>query len=65
MTDIDHLSTPKWPSILECLQIDKPLMQIKKYDVIGKHMASLQMWEVFYKTYSKWVGFSVRIDDVK
>lgn len=40
-------------------------MEIKTYDVIGKHMDSLQMLELSYKTYSILAGFNVGIDDVK
>ncbi|PON51926.1 hypothetical protein PanWU01x14_213390 [Parasponia andersonii] len=65
MVDIDELSAPEWSQILQSLHIDKPTVNIDTANVVGKVLDSLQKWETFYISYSKWIGFSVRIDDVK
>ena len=65
MSEIDVLSTNECPSLLEQLNITKPINEIESSDLLGKGLDSLEKWEVFYKTYSKWIGFSVHVDDVK
>ena len=65
MTEVDVSSTNQWPSVLEELNITKPVNELQSLDILGKALDSLDKWEVFYHTYSKWIGFSVRMDDVK
>ncbi|XP_062104011.1 protein FAR1-RELATED SEQUENCE 5-like [Humulus lupulus] len=65
MTDIDLSSNPHWKEILGSLQLYKPVTEIDTIDIRGKEMETLDKWEAFYKTYAKWVGFGVRIDDTK
>ncbi|XP_062089491.1 protein FAR1-RELATED SEQUENCE 5-like [Humulus lupulus] len=65
LTDVDIASNPEWEEILNNLQLTKPIAEIDTIDILGKEMDSLEKWEVFYWTYSKWRGFSIRIDDGK
>ena len=53
MTDVEILSSPKWPSIVEALQLAKPLNQIQTEDVVGKVIDSIDGWEVFYRIDTK------------
>ena len=65
MTEVDVLPTNEWPSLLEQLNITQPVNELQSSDLLGKGFPTLEKWEVFYKTYSKWIGFSIRVDDVK
>ncbi|XP_062114505.1 protein FAR1-RELATED SEQUENCE 4-like [Humulus lupulus] len=65
MTNIDLSSNPQWEEILGSLQLYKLVAKIDRTNIRGKDMETLDKWEAFYKTYAKWVGFGVRIDDTK
>ena len=64
MTDVDILSSPKWPSLIEYLQLCKLIHEILTEDIFGKVIDSIDKWEAFYKIYAKWMGFGIRMDDV-
>ena len=36
MTDVDILSSPKWHSLIESLQLRKPIHEILTEDIVGK-----------------------------
>ena len=65
MTDVDILSSPEWPSLIESLQLRKPIHEILTVDIVGKVIDSIDKWEAFYKIYAKWMGFGIRVDDVR
>ena len=65
MTDVDILSSLEWPSLIESLQLRKPIHEIQTKDIVGKVIDSLDKWEAFYRIYAKWMGFRIRVDDVK
>ena len=65
MTDVDILSAPQWASLLESLQLRKPIREIQTQDIVGKLMDSVDKWESFYRIYAKWMGFGIRVDDVR
>ena len=41
MTDVDILSAPQWASLLESLQLRKPIREIQTQDIVGKLMDSV------------------------
>ncbi|XP_062093910.1 protein FAR1-RELATED SEQUENCE 5-like [Humulus lupulus] len=56
----------KMVTTLAELQIyNKQPHDLSKEDIIGKHLESLDKWEEFFSKYSKWMGFSVRKEDVR
>ncbi|XP_062088712.1 protein FAR1-RELATED SEQUENCE 5-like [Humulus lupulus] len=56
----------KMVTTLAELQIyNKQPHDLSKEDIIGKHLESLDKWEEFFSEYSKWMGFSVRKEDVR
>ena len=61
MTDVDILSSPKWPSIVEALQLAKSLNEIQTEDVVGKVIDSINQSEVFYRIYTKWMGSALEL----
>ena len=65
MTDVDILSSLEWPSLIEYLQLCKPIHKIQTKDVVGKVINSLYKWEDFYRIYVKWMEFRIRVKDVK
>ena len=65
MTDVDILSSPKWPSLIESLQLHKLIHEILTEDVVGKVIDSVDNWETFYRIYAKWMRFGIRVDGVK
>ena len=59
MTDVDILSSPEWASLLESLQLRKPIREIQIQDVVRKLMDFIDKWESFYKIYAQWMGFRI------
>ncbi|XP_062100283.1 protein FAR1-RELATED SEQUENCE 5-like [Humulus lupulus] len=44
---------------------NKDPQELSKEDTVHQHLNTLQEWEDFYYTYSQWMGFSVRKEDVR
>ncbi|KAM6587621.1 hypothetical protein CsatA_010226 [Cannabis sativa] len=65
MTNVDPLSFPEWPSILEALDIQTTLDKIGPKDILGKKLESIEKWDIFFRTYARYTGFSVRNEDVR
>lgn len=54
-----------WSQIMSLLGLTKQAYEIQEEDIIGKELPSIEMWRKFYHTYSKWKGFSIRVDNVR
>ncbi|KAF4383551.1 hypothetical protein F8388_014051 [Cannabis sativa] len=65
MLDIDLASYPKREGIHDSRQLLKTVVKLDREDVEGKEMNTLDQWELFYQTYSKWKGFSVWIEKTR
>ena len=59
-TPVD-VSSYDWLSIVDMLGLQKHPAELVPCDVVGKELPLLEMWECFYTTYSRSVGFRIRI----
>ncbi|KAL5552915.1 hypothetical protein UlMin_040316 [Ulmus minor] len=55
------VSSYDWLSIVDMLGLQKHPAELVPGDVVGKELPLLEMWECFYTTYSRSVGFGIRI----
>ncbi|KAL5547409.1 hypothetical protein UlMin_002640 [Ulmus minor] len=55
------VSSYDWLSIVDMLGLQKHPAELVACDVVGKELPLLEMWECFYTTYSRSVGFGIRI----
>ncbi|KAL5543437.1 hypothetical protein UlMin_007221 [Ulmus minor] len=55
------VSSYDWLSIVDMLGLQKHPAELVPFDVVGKELPLLEMWECFYTTYSRSIGFGIRI----
>ncbi|GMN47548.1 hypothetical protein TIFTF001_016727 [Ficus carica] len=52
-------------TLTAALNITSPPHLLTQSDIEGKELDTPDNWRDFYYTYSKWTGFSVRMEDVQ
>ncbi|KAM6541813.1 hypothetical protein CsatB_006260 [Cannabis sativa] len=62
---IDDESFSCWLSLINQLEISKEPRDLTKEDLLNKSLPTNSLWEAFYYSYSRWIGFSVRKHDVR
>ncbi|KAL5552488.1 hypothetical protein UlMin_039889 [Ulmus minor] len=60
-TALADVSSYDWLSIVDMLGLQKHPAELVACDVVGKELPLLEMWECFYTTYSRNIGFGIRI----